>query len=215
THMGPAAPCGLHRYESDAFGQEYKDNLFACQFNMRKVSRHVLVPDGSTFKTKDHDFLVSDNHDFHPTDVIEDADGSLLVVDTGGWYKLCCPTSQLVKPDVFGAIYRVRKKGMQRFDDPRNLQTNWEKLDGAALVKLLEHPRPVIRRRATELLVNRGDGAVLDLFRVNASASPDVRRGAVWASCRIDSRHARTFARIWLEDPDETVRQAAIHAAAL
>ena len=27
---------------------------------------------------------------------------SLLVVDTGGWYKLCCPTSQLVKPDVLG-----------------------------------------------------------------------------------------------------------------
>ena len=49
--------------------------------------------------------------DFHPTDVLEDADGSLLVVDTGGWYKLCCPTSQLEKPDVLGAIYRVRKAG--------------------------------------------------------------------------------------------------------
>jgi hypothetical protein len=34
--------------------------------------------------------------------VIEDADGSLLVVDTGGWYKLCCPTSQLVKPTCWG-----------------------------------------------------------------------------------------------------------------
>src|SRR5262249_14158911 len=33
------------------------------------------------------------------------------VVDTGGWYKLCCPSSQLAKPDVLGAIYRVRKKG--------------------------------------------------------------------------------------------------------
>src|SRR2546421_391255 len=36
---------------------------------------------------------------------------SLLVVDTGGWYKLCCPSSQLAKPDVLGAIYRVRKHG--------------------------------------------------------------------------------------------------------
>jgi putative heme-binding domain-containing protein len=32
-------------------------------------------------------------------------------VDTGGWYKLCCPSSQLAKPDVLGAIYRVRRKG--------------------------------------------------------------------------------------------------------
>jgi glucose/arabinose dehydrogenase len=53
THMGPAAPCGLHRYESDEFGKEYTNNLFACQFNLRKVSRHVLVPKGSTYETKD------------------------------------------------------------------------------------------------------------------------------------------------------------------
>ena len=63
----------------------------------------------------------SNNRDFHPTDVLEDADGSLLVVDTGGWYKLCCPTSQLAKPDVLGAIYRVRRKGAPAVDDPRGL----------------------------------------------------------------------------------------------
>ena len=84
------------------FGKEYQDNLFACLFNMHKVTRHVLEPDGATFKTRDEDFLVSNNLDFHPTDVLEDADGSLLVIDTGGWYKLCCPTSQLGKPDVLG-----------------------------------------------------------------------------------------------------------------
>lgn len=109
THMGPAAPCGLVRYESTAFGRDYQDNLFACAFNLHKVTRHVLEPEGATYKTRDHDFLASDNADFHPTDVIESPDGSLLVIDTGGWYKLCCPTSQLPKPDVLGAIYRVRK----------------------------------------------------------------------------------------------------------
>ena len=100
--MGPAAPCGLTRYESDAFGAEYRDNLFACYFNLHKVSRHVLTPRGATFTTKDEDFVTSPDLDFHPTDVLEDADGSLVVVDTGGWYKLCCPTSQLHKPDVLG-----------------------------------------------------------------------------------------------------------------
>ncbi len=106
-HMGPAAPCGLTRYESDAFGKAYQDNLFACYFNLHKVSRHVLTPRGATFTTSDEDFVSSPDLDFHPTDVIEDADGSLVIVDTGGWYKLCCPTSQLHKPDVLGAIYRV------------------------------------------------------------------------------------------------------------
>lgn len=109
THLGPAAPCALIRYTSDAFGEGYVDNLFCAQFNLRKVSRHILVPEGATFRTIDHDFVVSDNRDFHPTDVIEAPDGSLLIIDTGGWYKLCCPTSQLEKTDVLGAIYRVRR----------------------------------------------------------------------------------------------------------
>ena len=80
-----------------SFGAEYRDNLFLCQFNLRKVSRHVLKPPGSTYTSDDSDFVWSDFVDFHPTDVVVDADGSLLVVDTGGWYKLCCPTSQLVE----------------------------------------------------------------------------------------------------------------------
>ena len=107
--MSAAAPCGLERYDSDVFGAEYRDNLFLCQFNLRKVSRHVLRPAGSTFVSEDSDFVTSDHVDFHPTDVLMDADGSLLVIDTGGWYKLCCPTSQLWKPDVLGGIYRVRR----------------------------------------------------------------------------------------------------------
>jgi hypothetical protein len=73
THMGPAAPCSVIRYESQTFGENYRDNLFVCQFNMHKVSRHVLEPDGGTFKTKDIDFMTSEIPDFHPSCVWEDA----------------------------------------------------------------------------------------------------------------------------------------------
>ena len=108
TQLGPAAACGLEMPRSDALG--LRGELLCCQFNMRKVSRHSLAADGATFKTTDSDLLVSDQMDFHPTDIIEAADGSLLIADTGGWYKLCCPTSTLAKPDVLGAIYRLRRK---------------------------------------------------------------------------------------------------------
>src|SRR4029077_19188408 len=122
-------PCGLVRYESRSFGREYQDNLFACLFNLHKVTRHVLTPDGATFTCRDEDFMVSDNPDFHPTDVLEDADGSLLVIDTGGWYKVCCPTSQIAKPEVLGAIYRVRRRGVPRVVDPRGLKLDWAAMD--------------------------------------------------------------------------------------
>ena len=126
THMGPAAPCSVIRYESRIFGNDYQDNLFVCAFNFHKVTRHQLEPDGATFKTKDTDFLSSDNPDFHPTYVLEDADGSMLVLDTGGWYKICCPTAQLAKPDILGAIYRVRRTGARKVADPRGLKLAWD-----------------------------------------------------------------------------------------
>ena len=42
THLGPAATCALIRYESDAFGPDYRDNLFSSSFNLKKISRHRL-----------------------------------------------------------------------------------------------------------------------------------------------------------------------------
>ncbi len=115
---GPAAECALCRYENDGFGNGFRDNFFATSFNLHKVTRHSLKLKGATYASTDSDFVVSDSVDFHPTDVLPDADGSLLVVDTGGWYKLCCPSSQLAKPDVLGAIYRVQKAGAPKLTGP-------------------------------------------------------------------------------------------------
>jgi putative membrane-bound dehydrogenase-like protein len=158
---GPAAECGLTRYESEVFGPEYRDNLFATTFNLRKVTRHVLRAEGATFASTDSDFLVCDDVDFHPTDVLEDADGSLLVVDTGGWYKLCCPSSQLVKPDVFGAIYRVRKTGATPPADPRGLNANWGEGAIAQIASRLGDPRPAVRQRAGQILIAQGTNALI------------------------------------------------------
>jgi len=148
SHYGAAAVSGLTRYASRVFGEGYRDNFFAALFNMQKVTRHVLVPSGATFKSHDSDFLVADSLDFHPTDVLEDADGSLLVVDTGAWYKLCCPTSQLAKPDVLGAIYRVRRRGVPPIQDPRGQKIPWATLTPTELASRLDDSRPVVQRRA-------------------------------------------------------------------
>ena len=216
VHFGPAAPSGLVRYESKVFGPEYQDNLFAALFNMQKVTRHVLIPEGSTFRTQDQDFLVSDNKDFHPTDVLEDADGSLLVIDTGGWYKLCCPSSQLHKPDILGGVYRIRRAGAPVVADPRGLQIAWDKATPAELAALLGDARPAVARRAIAALAAKG-AAALPAIAETLSAAPSMvaRQNAVWAACRIDGGAARGVARQGLGDSDETVRQVAIHAASV
>src|SRR6266550_916120 len=204
THMGPAAPCSVIRYESRVFGSEYQDNLFVCYFNLHKISRHVLEPNGATFKTRDSDFVTSDNLDFHPTDVIEDADGSLLVIDTGGWYKLCCPTSQLPKPDLLGAIYRVRRVGGTKLDDPRGLKLAWGKMKSAELADLIGDERIAVRKRATHELTKSGQKAIGAVAgSLKHSSSPEMRRNTVWALTQIDSPAARKAVRTALEDKDE------------
>jgi len=216
VNTGPAAECALTRYEGDAFGPGYQDNLFASSFNLHKVTRHVLIPDGATFKTIDSDFLVCDHIDFHPTHLIEDADGSLLVVDTGGWYKLCCPTSQLGKPDVLGAIYRVRRVDARPVDDPRGLRLAWDHLEAAQLCALLGDSRFAVRRRAIAMLGHRGSDAVAPLSETLKQNPPVLcRLNATWAATRIDDPGARAIGRAMLMDVDETVRQAAAHSVSL
>ena len=216
THMGAAAPCSVIRYESAVLGPELKDNLFVCSFNLRKVSRHILQPDGATFKTTDSDFVTSDSADFHPTDVIEDADGSLLVIDTGGWYKICCPTSQLSKPDLLGAIYRIRKVGAKKVTDPRGLKLAWAKMNADSLARLLGDPRPAVVKRAMHDLAAIGAKAVSSVATVEKrNSSPEARRNAVWTLTRIDSPAARAAVRTALDDADANVRQAALHSVSL
>ena len=214
THVGPAAPSGLHYCESSAFGESWRGNLFACLFNLHKVTRHELVPSGATFTTRDSDFLVSDSTDFHPTDVIEDADGSLLIVDTGGWYKLCCPTSQLHKPDVLGAIYRVRKKDAPPVEDARGLKIEWAKLPPEEIVTLLADSRPAVRERGIEELARRG-GEVVAQLRGAAPAwnESEIRERIIWALTRIDSPEARMAVRGALDHANNRVTQAAAMSA--
>lgn len=214
THMGGAATVGLEHYESGVFGEDYRGRLFVTAFNLRKVSAHRLVPHGATFKTEDADFLVSESRDFHPTDVMEDADGSLLVVDTGAWYKLCCPTAQLPKPDLLGAIYRIRKKGAVPPEDPLGQSLDWQTATPGSLVRLLDDPRPAVRRRALAALAT--DEAVDALKDALAdSPSADIRRNAVWALTRIETDKARSAVRAALSDEQAGVRQAALHSVAL
>ncbi len=216
THMGPAAPCGSLGYRSRVFGNEFYDNLFVCYFNLRKISRHQLKPDGATFQTTDTDFVTSDSQDFRPTDVLEDADGSLLVVDTGAWYKICCPTSQLAKPDILGGIYRIRKTGSPTLSDPRGLSIAWETRSTADLAKLLADDRPYVVERAQFLLGRKGPSAIQPIKdHALSSTTPHVRRHALWALARIEDPASRNLVRAAISDENPSIAQVALHLASL
>jgi putative membrane-bound dehydrogenase-like protein len=193
--VGWVAPSGLMRYRSAAFGKEYTNNFFTAQFNTHKVQRHIIERDGATFRGRNEEFLISANPDFHPTDVLEDADGSLIVIDTGGWFRIGCPTSRIDKPQIKGGLYRIRKKDAPKVEDPHGLKIAWDK----ASTELLDDPRFAVRDRAIETCA---DPAAL------RAASARTRLNGVWALSR---RGAPV--RDALADKDASVRLAAAHVS--
>lgn len=226
THLGAAAPAGLTLLESTGLGDDYRHNVLAALFNMHKVTRHILQPAGATFATTDSDLVATDDIDFHPTDLLEDADGSLIIVNTGGWYKLCCPTSQLWKPDVLGTIYRLRRTGA-KIDDPRGLQLDWDNASSEQLIAHMIDPRVAVRQRAASYLAKQPGPAIGVLWSklakaelldepVDASNSPTARLAYIWLLARIGSRESlHLLSEHALGEPEPMVRQAALHAIAL
>jgi putative membrane-bound dehydrogenase-like protein len=215
VYLDVAAACGVARYEGASFPAEYQGNLFSALFNMHKVQRHVLERDGATFRSRNEDFLVSTSPDFHPTDVLVDADGSLLVVDSGSWFEHC-PTSKVGRGPVQGGIYRIRRQGAAAVNDPRGLALRWDRLTAEELAGLLGDARFAVRDRAIQQLAKRGAEAVAALQEVlKGGTSVEARRNAVWALTRMEAREALGPLRAALEDPAWSVRLAAAHAAGL
>lgn len=216
TKFARIAPSGLARYRSDIFGAGYQGNLFTAQFNPHRVQRHVVHREGATFRTDDSDFLTSTDPDFHPTDVFEDADGSLLVLDTGAWFIHGCPISRVAKPEIKGAIYRIRKSDAARVQDPRGGKLDLKSLSMPDVAKLIEDSRPAVRDRAIEHLVQAGAPAVGALASLrDSSKNGEARSAAVFALYRIDTAEARAAVRAALNDSDFSVRIAAARCAGM
>src|SRR6202007_2363608 len=138
----------------------YRDSFFSAQFNVHRIEQHTLVRDGSTFRSIEQDFLTSTDHDVHFTDVLEDADGSLLIVDMGAWFNYGCPTSKIARPEVLGAIYRVRRKDAPSVVDPWGKALKLAARSPAQLVDLLDDPRPKVRDHVVTQLGMRGAEAI-------------------------------------------------------
>ena len=213
TKFARIAPAGLALYRGASFGPQYQGNLFTAQFNPHRVQRHIVYRDGATFRTEDSDFLTSVDPDFHPTDVIEDADGSLLVVDTGAWFIHGCPLSRVAKPEIKGSIYRVRRIGAPAVKDARGLELKLADKPSADVARHLDDKRPAVRDRALEQLVEGGPTSIAALTHAREhSTSHETRSSAVWGLYRIGTPEALAAVRAALKDTNFRVRVAAARA---
>ncbi|QDU78736.1 HEAT repeat protein [Polystyrenella longa] len=212
TRFGHVAVSGMTRYSSTGQYEALQNSIFTTIFNLHKVVRSDIKRVGATFETIEEDFLVSDNPDFHPTDILEDADGSLLVIDTGGWFRIGCPNSQIAKPEFTGAIYRIRKTDTAVVMDPRGLELDWDTQNVSQLIELLGDSRPAVSERAIDQLALTGDEAVAELTTAINTADSPASLPAVWALRRMETDKALTALREELDSKNLDVRRIAIRS---
>jgi putative membrane-bound dehydrogenase-like protein len=216
TKMPRVAPSGLMRYRNTAWGAGFQGNLFHAEFNTGRIIRHRIAANGATFKTQEEVFMKSSGIDSHPTDVLEDADGSILVVVTGGWFVEGCPLSRVAKPEVIGGIYRIRKKDAVPVQNPWGRDLDFRKMQAADVVKYLSDSRPFVRDQAVENLVRIGSDAVVPLTRrITSIKNEEMRAAAIFALSRIGTPAAMDGVREALNDKSILVRTAAARALGL
>ncbi len=216
TKMARVAPSGLMRYRGTGFGKEYSGNLFSAEFNTGRIMRHQITADGATYHTIDEPFITSIISDIHPTDVLEDADGSMLVLNTGGWFIAGCPLSRVAKLDVHGGIYRVKKNGSDKVEDAWGHKLDLKSLSTENLTELIKDQRHAVRDNVIERLVEIGEPAVASIKNsLLGSNNEEIRSAGVFALYRINTPNALKEVNAALEDSSVVVRTAAARVLGL
>lgn len=151
-------------YEGDALPANYRGKLFGVNPIHSHVVISELIPQGSTFKTRDVGFAIASSDSwFRPVDIKDGPDGNLYIAD---WYD-----GQLAHTANYqggmdrerGRVYRIRAKQRSAEDTARRLTQNLARLSTDELLKLLTHPNRWHRHTALRLLADRplADPAVL------------------------------------------------------
>src|SRR6185436_11917849 len=214
--LGRGSSAGIVCYLARAFPEEYRGNLFCCEWG-RSVVRYRRERQGSTFAPmKEIEFAAGapgDPYGFKPTDLVVDRDGSLLVSD---WADDQRPKRGR------GRVYRIRPEGAATAEPKRSAALP-ENLD--ALFKLAESdPDGSVRVRAIRAIADltdpvlakhkldagRGDSAVAQrLARLGGAPPPRVLLEILVAMGRLRWEGAPDWIRENVVNPDAALAHAA------
>ena len=156
-HVAVSGCCFWRSYPT-ANREQRTENLLVTHFNTQRLVRMELTPSGSTYKAVENEFLKLHNPDIHLTDVMEDPrDGSLLLFDTGGWFRIGCPSSLMAKSDLLGAVYRIKPKQQgSKSPESHEIAASLGKPSDQSVAAQLSSAAPFDVRRACDAIAIRG-----------------------------------------------------------
>jgi len=215
-NFGHVAVSGMCRYRSGVLDPAWRDQWIVSHFNTSTVTRTKTRTMGASYEAVETETIFAlHKPDSHLTDVLEDRNGDLLAIDTGGWFRIGCPTSQIAKPEVAGGIYRISRK-----DEAGKVEVPaipWPTLSAEAVATRLDSEQPWQRDRAMTELAVRGHAALPELRRIlrDETSSVTARRNAIFTLARMKFSASPDLIQEALTDPDASVRHAAANAIAV
>ncbi|MBY5958661.1 HEAT repeat domain-containing protein [Membranicola marinus] len=215
TKMPRVAPSGIVRFRGDQWGSDYEGAWFSAIFNTGQILRHNIRPEGSSYVSEEETFLSANLPDIHPTDVLQDGNGNMLVVVTGGWFIKGCPLSRVAKPNVPGGIYRIKKNGTPEKKDPWGTTIAFSEMTPEETLTFVEDDRPLVRKKALEHLIALGGTSTESLSTLYESEDELVRLEAIYALHRIGTEKGNERVRSGLLDAKAEVRTAAARLSGL
>lgn len=200
-NFGHVAVSGCTLWRSNPWGSAALQML-VTHFNTGRLVRMELTRTGSTYAASENAFAMLNDPDVHLTDVLEDRDGSLLLVDTGGWFRIGCPSSLMAKPDITGAVYRITRNA------PSGPQKNAPQQAAAAVSRVGSNP-------PASVVPTPDASNVLEWL---GSADPHLqRRACEWVALH-NARSmpiAEALRTVLASALDPPLEHAAIHAAGM
>jgi putative heme-binding domain-containing protein len=188
--------------EAPGLPGQYRGKLFAVEPLQGRVMMSEVMPDGSSFQTRDVEpVVISSDTWFRPVEIKAGPDGSLFVAD---FYEAKIAhlghNDGVIDRDT-GRVYRLRAKDAKGYR-PVDLG----KKTSAELVALLRDENRWIRQTANRLLGDRKDPATLPLLRKMVAAE----RGqpaleALWA-LHVGGGFNADIAQELLTHPEPAVR---------
>ncbi|NLT71820.1 MAG: c-type cytochrome, partial [Verrucomicrobiaceae bacterium] len=212
-NFGHVAVSGMARYRSGALSKDWTDGWLVTHFNTGEITLTKTQQKGASYEsTETRTVFKALKPDTHLTDLVEDRNGDLLVLDTGGWFRNGCPTSQIAKPDVGGTIYRISRTDAGPYTAPD--YPEWGRLTAEEVADRLGAEEDWLRDRAITELAVRGAPALPELKRILTSetSSAIARTNAIWTLSRMKFSESADLIYDALTDPDATVRHAACNA---
>ncbi len=172
-------------YEADALPDRYHGNLFGVAPHMHYVIRSEVLPEGSTFRTRDIEQVIVPNNGprdawFSPVDIQTGPDGALYLAD---WYAMQVAHYRghegLTDQDL-GRVYRLRA----RTAGPRGTAPfDLGKLTSDELVdRYLGHPNRWYRQSVLRILGDRKDASLVPkLSAIVERSTGQTALEALWA----------------------------------